>query len=250
MRRVLLATACLVALGTLWAAARPAPAVADGPSGGAAFRIGISLLPPLTTEDCSGKLNRLLLEWGRRAGLDVEFSYQPAGRSILSVNEGALDAEMPRVAGLEKRYPNLVPVPEKVLDYAFVAFTRQRDVFVETWDALGLYEVGAIVGWKFFEEHLPRYTHVTWVRDTKALFEMLARGRVDVALHEHHTGCECARSMGLSDVRELSPPLAVLPHYLYVHRRHAALVPALAEALRAMKADGSYEGIMGPQTEP
>jgi len=31
--------------------------------------------------------------------------------------------------------------------------------------------------------------------------------------------------------------------YLYMHRRHSALIPELEQALRDMKADGSYQEI-------
>ena len=32
--------------------------------------------------------------------------------------------------------------------------------------------------------------------------------------------------------------------YLYLHRRHEALVPRIAQALREMKSDGSYNRIL------
>jgi polar amino acid transport system substrate-binding protein len=39
------------------------------------------------------------------------------------------------------------------------------------------------------------------------------------------------------------PPLASVEMYMYVHRNHAELAPRLADALKSMKADGSYQDI-------
>jgi polar amino acid transport system substrate-binding protein len=43
---------------------------------------------------------------------------------------------------------------------------------------------------------------------------------------------------------QLSPALKDVDMYLYLHKKHEALVPRLAKALRDMKADGTYNRIM------
>jgi len=50
-------------------------------------------------------------------------------------------------------------------------------------------------------------------------------------------------SMGINGVEVLDPPLLASPAYLFLHKKHAALAPRLDAALRAMKADGSYQRI-------
>jgi polar amino acid transport system substrate-binding protein len=50
--------------------------------------------------------------------------------------------------------------------------------------------------------------------------------------------------MGLSSIAPLAPALKDVDMYLYLHRKHEALVPKLAQALREMKADGSYNRIL------
>ena len=39
------------------------------------------------------------------------------------------------------------------------------------------------------------------------------------------------------------PPLASVDMYMYMHKEHAHLVPKLAQALKDMKADGTYRKI-------
>jgi hypothetical protein len=47
------------------------------------------------------------------------------------------------------------------------------------------------------------------------------------------------------DVRMLEEPFGRADMFIYLNRRHAALVPRLADAIRAMKADGTYERLLG-----
>jgi polar amino acid transport system substrate-binding protein len=52
------------------------------------------------------------------------------------------------------------------------------------------------------------------------------------------------RSLGFKGIVQLSPALKDVDMYLYLHKKHEALVPRLAKALRDMKADGTYNRIM------
>lgn len=218
----------------------PAPLAAQEPE----LRVNTSIKPPLSTREQDGALDVLVKELFDRVGRAVRLVRLPAERAMRSVNEGTSDAELPRVAGLEKKYPNLVMVPERIIDYAFVGFTRDPDVAVQRWEDLVRYDVGAITGWKIYEKNVPAEADTLWVRNIDRLFSLLGRGRVEVALHERYAGGHVARTLGLQGVRELEPPLAVRPMYLYVHDSHRDLVPGLAAALRAMKADGTWERIV------
>lgn len=73
---------------------------------------------------------------------------------------------------------------------------------------------------------------------------MLDGGRIDLALYTRTDGLALARGMGLSSVAPLSPALKDVDMFLYLNRKHEALVPKLAQALREMKADGSYNRIL------
>ena len=69
-------------------------------------------------------------------------------------------------------------------------------------------------------------------------------GRVDVVLYTRADGILLARELGLYSVAPLSPSLRDVDLYLYLNRKHEPLVPRLAQALREMKADGSYNRIL------
>ena len=50
-------------------------------------------------------------------------------------------------------------------------------------------------------------------------------------------------TLGLQSIRVLEPPLATKEMFLYLNRKHLALIPKMAEQLRIMKQDGSYDRI-------
>ena len=55
---------------------------------------------------------------------------------------------------------------------------------------------------------------------------------------------QLARSLGLTSIAPLSPHLRDVDMYLYLHKKHQALVPRLSQALRDLKADGTYNRIL------
>jgi polar amino acid transport system substrate-binding protein len=76
------------------------------------------------------------------------------------------------------------------------------------------------------------------------LFRMLEEGRVDLALYTRADGILLARNLGLPAIAPLSPTLKDVDMYLYLHKKHQALVPKLSQAIRDIKADGSYNRIL------
>jgi polar amino acid transport system substrate-binding protein len=102
--------------------------------------------------------------------------------------------------------------------------------------------VALINGWVIFERNLSPTQAKTAVTEPDQMFAMLAKNRVDIVLYERWQGLYRARLSGL-DVRVHEPPLASVDMYMYVHQDYAHLAPKLAQALRDMKADGTYQAI-------
>ena len=196
--------------------------------------------PPYTTPAGDGYLDVIAREAFRRAGVELRLVKLPAERGLQNANAGIDDGDMARIAGLEKQYPNLIRVPEKLTDWVFVAFSKDRTI-PASWTAIRRRSVGHIKGWKIYERALGDAERVTTADDPEQLFRLLELGRIEVALYERWLGLALARKHGLKDVAPLSPALARREMFIYLHKRHAALVPKIAEALRAMKRESFYE---------
>jgi len=196
--------------------------------------------PPFTTADGQGFLDAVAGEAFRRAGVRLRLVKLPAERGLINANAGIEDGDLTRIAGLEVHYPNLVRVPEKLIDWEFAAFGRDAALPAH-WETLRTHPVGHIRGWKIYEQKMAGAPHVVTAEDPAQLFRQLRLNRTEVALYERWQGLSLIRGHGWTDVHLLAPQLARREMYLYLHKRHAALVPRLAAALRAIKAEGLYD---------
>lgn len=196
--------------------------------------------PPFTTADRSGFLDVVAGEAFRRVGVELRLVKLPAERGLINANAGIEDGDLARIAGLEKQYPNLLRVPEKLLDVEFTAFSKDASI-PSNWEAIRRRSVGHIKGWKIYEQHMAGAERVTTADDPAQLFRLIELDRVEVALYMRWMGLALVQQQGLKGVRPIEPPLATREMFIYLHKRHAQLAPRLADALRALKRDGFYQ---------
>lgn len=205
--------------------------------------------PPYTTAAGDGFLDIVAGEMFRRVGRELRLIKLPPERALINVNDGIDDGDLTRIAGLERQYPNLVRVPEKILDWEFAAFCKQCPA-ESSWTAVRHHAVGHIKGWKIYEQHMAGAERVTTAVDTAQLFRLLSLERIEVALYEHWIGLAYLKQQGIDDVRVLLPPLSSREMFIYLHKRHAELVPKLAAALRELKREGFYARVYREKIDP
>lgn len=227
----------LLAACALWLGAGP---VAAAPK----IVLTSGVLAPYTTADRQGFLDQLIAAVFRELGLEAELLIYPTAteRGMLNANNGVDDGLAMRVAGLERQYPNLIRVPEPVAINDFVAISTRHQFTTDSWQSLQPYGVSYIIGWKVFEQNVPTGREVTLVRDASQLFTLLARDRADVVLYERWQGVTQVRKMNLK-FQVMEPPLVRTQMYMYLHKKHADLVPRVAQALVKLKANGTYQRI-------
>jgi polar amino acid transport system substrate-binding protein len=204
---------------------------------------------PYTTPAGDGFLDVVAGEAFRRAGVELRLVRLPAERGLLNADAGIEDGDMVRIAGLDRQYPNLVRVPEKLIDWEFTAFSRDATL-PASWPAIRQRRVGHIKGWKIYERAMAGADYVTTTDDPEQLFRLLDLGRIDVALYERWLGAALAKRTNLKGVVPLAPPLATREMFIYLHKRHAALVPKIAAALRALKREGFYQRVQRDKLRP
>lgn len=220
--------------------------------GAQVLQIGTSVVAPYTTPERQGFLDQLVKTTFSEAGVQAEVLVYPQAseRSLMQANQGADDGQALRIGGLDQLYPNLVQVPEPVMNNDFVVMIRRGAPYEgQGWGALKDKSVAYILGWKIFETNVPAQAEQTRVRDAAQLFSLLQAGRVDAVLYERWQGLQEARNIGLAvELRE--PPLASVPMFMYLHKKHADLVPGIAQALVRLKQDGRYRRIQAQTLKP
>ena len=197
-------------------------------------------LPPLTGETGQpGFLDELLRQAFDRIGIDATVIRVPTERALVNANTGVEDGDAFRAPGFEKDYPDLVQIPEKLLDFDFVAYAMRPDIQVRNWSELAPFAVAYVTGWKIYERNVKART-ITTVRELGQLFPLLAKGRADVVLLDRWQGLWVARKANTA-ARPFDPPLARVAMFAYLNRRHAALTAPAAAALADLKRDGTWQ---------
>ncbi len=206
--------------------------------------LGSGISPPLVATDYNpGFIESLATEAFARLGIEFEVIKLPAERALVNANKGIEDGNLLRIAGLEKYYPNLMRVPEKLMDTEFVGYSLKEIPAGEGWQRLQCCSVAYVTGWKIFENNTRSAGTVSVVGEPAQLFRLIKEGRVDVGLYEKWQGILLARKVGLKNYHVLEPPFATKEQFMYLHKKHAALVPEVARVLREMKQDGTYQKI-------
>jgi len=168
----------------------------------------------------------------------------PSERSLVAANNGEVDGEGLRVAGLSKQYPNLVQVEEAYTRISFVAFAKNASLKIVDWTSLKPYRVAFIKGWKMFEANASQAKVVNKVDTPEQLFKMLDSGRIDMALYTLADGELYIKKHQLKSITALKPSLKDVDLYLYLNKKHEKTVQQLSSVLKNIKADGTYNRIV------
>lgn len=214
------------------------------------IRLNTTGLEPLNTASQTGFMDEVATEAFRRIHVKLQTVRLPAERGLINSNRGLIDGEMSHVKGIDKMYSNLIRVPEKIMDWEFVAFSYKPINLAQGWSDLAGKAVAHINGWKILEKNIPSSAEITKTANADGLFTLLRNNRTEYAIYELWGGRHLLRKMSMNDVQLCKPPLAVKEMFIYLHNKHKALVPQLAIALAAMKKDGSYQKLVRKHLKP
>lgn len=177
----------------------------------------------------------------KRMGYRLRVLTVPTERSLKMAEAGLADGELLRTAAIEKYFPTLQQVPEALVEGEFVVFSHEPIDLREGWKALSGKSVGIIIGMKIIENKVPASALVTKVKDIKLLFTLLKRKRIDYAVFVKDIGQFYLHNNNIKGLFVNKMYLDKVPAYTYLHPKHAALVPRLANTLKEMKQDGSFQ---------
>lgn len=198
---------------------------------------------PYHRPDQTGLMNQLVGEAFRRVGIEARIVLMPGERALQTANAGNVDGDAFRIMGLHKQYSNLVPTTESIFDMKFSAFTLTPMSTDNGWDDISKLRIGIVRGYKILEFQ-SQGMNVTLLNDQISMFNMLMAERIDVALTSQQIGMDALRKNGINDLVLNDPPIVVMPLFIYLHNKHSDLVPALTQAVKDMKADGTHQRIV------
>lgn len=209
---------------------------------------------PVSNESQTGFADQVVREALKRIGYQLVTTRLPAERALINANRGIDDGDLIRVAGLEKRYTNLIPVPETVMVIDMVLFTRNLSAFVVAdWSSVKSHSLAIISGWKIMEKNFGKFSdQITIIKTDGAdqSFALLLKDRVDFVAYSNWSGLGYLKKHSITNITLLQPPLASPKFYIYLHKKHKKIVPLLAASIKQMKSDGSYQALFNRLLRP
>ncbi len=210
--------------------------------------------PPVSNASQTGFGDQVMAEAFRRIGYQLKTARLPAERALINANRGIDDGDLARVAGLQKKYPNLIQVPESFLIVDMVLYSKNHPSFTVTgWDSVVSHSLAIISGWKIMERNFAKLGDRVEIIKTDNIdqsFALLESDRVDFIAYSNWSGLGYMKTHNITNVALLEPPLARPQFYVYLHKKHKKIVPKLAEAIRQMKTDGTLQTLYNQLLKP
>ncbi|MDT8992223.1 transporter substrate-binding domain-containing protein [Curvibacter sp. APW13] len=178
----------------------------------------------------------------KEVGLVPEFVSLPGERALRSVENGEVDADLGRVTGATAGYQNTIELSEPIIEIGLVPVVKKDS----PWGKLSLPDlkgktVGAVRGTKMAEGAMAKLgQEPVLVNTSQQLFQMLAAGRIEVALTTSTSMPSAEELVGA----KVLPPLFTSKAVHVLNKKWATLAPRIDVALKAMKADGRWAKLM------
>ncbi|MGE4422051.1 MAG: transporter substrate-binding domain-containing protein [Pseudodesulfovibrio sp.] len=179
-----------------------------------------------------------------RLDVDVDAERLPAARSMEQADSGVVDGEIIRIKAIEGECPNLVRVDVPINHVVGIILTCGRTIDPVTLDKARELRLGVRIGNRYAEKLTGDFPRVLRLPDIDQLLKLLLARRLDAVLVDRYWAETRLGEPGMECLRINEPPVAVLPLYHYLHRRHADLVPAITAELEDMRADGEIQRIL------
>lgn len=194
-------------------------------------------------------LRRIYTELFNRLGIPIEIRTLPTARLTLELTNGGIDGDLSRPLGFSESQPNLVRADEPVFEIVYALWAVNPSIKLTKLEQLrqlpytATFTRGVVQCEDALKSVLPEQ-RVVDVTTTAGALNMLHYGRnelycgVDIAVLSDAGSPEFADKPPLLKVMNIAKPD---PLYMYLQRKHAALIPQINTTLRKMKADGTME---------
>ena len=196
------------------------------------------------------EMSLIYTEAFKRLRYNFELVNLPGERAIVDANSGALDGEAGRITCLDSnKYPNLKRVTESIIVMKDGAYSTDTSITINGWESLRGkgFKVGLLKGIKSVEQKLPQYVekkNIVTLTDFEQCLKMLQARRIDLFIGA--TLVEESAPMKSGAYKDVKRVGIVEEKILYpwLHKRHKELVPQLADTLKAMKAEGTFQKLI------
>ena len=194
-----------------------------------------------TTDNGPISIDRLLFHAFRNIRHSIDFVSPIVREGYIQANEGTVDGVIAGYPNLHTVYTNLIQMPVPLERIHVRVFAREgSELHINSWAELDGLNVGILENRTYILERLPRNVTIMERATNRAVLNGLVNGEYDVGVlteREYETLGERLSVIRVGQVDQLT-------EYLYLNRKHQALIPHLSAALEQMFANGIAERIL------
>jgi polar amino acid transport system substrate-binding protein len=196
-------------------------------------------------------LCRLVIEEAfKRNGLKTTFKTFPLKQSLEMVETGQADGDLLRLGSIT--WKNYIRIDEPLYSASFLAYAVREDISVQTWEDLKTnnYRIGYLAGvvkpTNIIENKLriDESKRVLITTDDSSGFKMLLENRFDIFIIGYFPAMKVLKEKDfLSEGVRLAGSVENFNIHSFLNSKHIDLAPIIAETIREMKKDGSFDRI-------
>ena len=192
------------------------------------------------------KIGKIVLTHVYQAlGLNIQVSPFSGNRAQYAANYGHNDGEIMRIWSYGTENKNLIRVPTPYYRLVTSAFTlKNSGINITKASDLKDYRVARIRGVKHTNTITKDLQKVSDTSSTTGLFNLLQKERIDIALTSYVDGMQLLKKLNLEDEIMVSPALATLNLYHYIHKDQQALVSKVDLMIKQLKSNGQLAKII------
>ena len=195
-------------------------------------------------------LNLIYTEAFRRLGYEFQYIGYPGARAPLMAERGKVDGEIHRAASYAKVAQNLLKLEEPSFSVIVAAYAVKPGIVMDGWESLKNtnYKVEYRRGSKVAQKALPavvRPENLSTITTVEQGLNKLISGRTDIFVEQEPVVAETLRKL---EKGNFASPIVYQAgimwtgdSHVYLHKKHASLLPKIAEVLKAMKQEGAVE---------
>lgn len=192
-------------------------------------------------------LTLIYTEVFKRLGYDLQYHGYPSARASRMSDAGLFDGEINRVAAYQAAHPNLIRLETSHFTTTLAAYAVKPGIQLEGWESFKDtdYLVEYRRGTKIVEVGLTPFVlpgNLSEITTTEQGLKRLILDRTDIYVDVVDTVTGVLKELN-SDKYDPSSVyqagiMAKTTLHLYLHKKHAALVPKVNETLKAIKKEG------------
>lgn len=192
----------------------------------------------------AGKLGGMILQEAyRRIGHEVKLVDLPGARAIIEANRGNSDGEVVRLKRVLNKFHNLRVVPVPLLLVETSIASKNMSIKVSGWETAKKYSATTVRGYKSIEKRLESQAN-NFASSVESALKMLVYDRIEIVVLSKMDLQKSMRKGNYPNIHIIEPPISEVSLFHMLHKSQEALIPAVSAALKAMKADGSYQQII------